>query len=255
MRILFEIHITLTLKSHEIQHLKDFIDNNKEVFTKMELIRPHFCHAQSLYGDIKDQAMFTSCILDTSESVIIKMNTISKLIRDYYLSFNINPRIRNKVEMKDRRYMIDLENYKSPIIERPYYEFHWKIIKPDINFGYMVHDVNFDKTCQDTSFYRKYLTSDYYELEKECLKRGIHLSFNKDKPIKEQYPIATKRFHNCTRDFAFNIVSNDILELKEQHGYDKSGTVQFEMAIFDDDINFDKGWIFEDDPCNIIIKN
>lgn len=251
--ILYEIHITLVLKSFDIVHLENYINNNSKLFSDLKCIRPHICHAQSLYGDIKDQAMFTCCILGDNDSVIKKMFIISNDIKDYFNKLGIITRIRNKIEMKDRNHMIDLTNYKSQIINHPYYEFHWKVTAPDTNFGYMIHDLNFDLN-PDVNFYRKFLTPHYNDLEKRCLKRGIHLSFNKNKPIKDQYPIATKRFHNCSKEYALESISNDMQYLLSMYCYDKSGTVQFEMAVFDDDIDFDKGWIFKDYPSNIIIN-
>lgn len=37
------------------------------------------------------------------------------------------------------------------------------------------------------------------------------------------------------------------------NGYSIRGSVQFEMAIYDDNIDFDKGWIFKNEKQDIIV--
>jgi hypothetical protein len=50
-------------------------------------------------------------------------------------------------------------------------------------------------------------------------------------------------------------VLTNSLNYLESYGYGMVGTAQFEMAIYDDDIDFDKGWIFKENPQNIIMDN
>ena len=126
-----------------------------------------------------------------------------------------------------------------------------KVVHNDKKFGYMIFNPNFNKENLTIEEYKRYLTDDYFELEKICLKNLIHLSFNKDKDIELQSPIATMRFHNCTKDYALEQMKIT-LENLEILGYKTSGTIQFEMAIYDDNINFDKGWIFKDFPEDIM---
>lgn len=249
---IYEIHITVILKSYEICHLENFIALNDPLWKELQLIRPHLCHAQSLYGEVPAQPMFTCYVYDSEEQTIEKLHTISNKLILYLAQQNIiNPRIRNKIELKQRDCMIDLQDKKLLHNDHPYFEFHWKVSHDTKKFGYMKFITEFDSENMSIDYYRKYLTDAYYELETECLKFGIHLSMNSDKNIDLQYPIATLRLHNCSVAHALKqleIVQNSLSEF----GYAIVGTTQFEQAIFDDDINFDKGWIFKTNPEDII---
>jgi len=196
--------------------------------------------------------MFTCCINDSETRTIEKLRIISNKLILYLAEQNIlNPRIRNKIELKQRNYMIDLQDKKLPHNDHPYFEFHWKVGHNDKKFGYMKFITEFDNKHLTIDYYKKYLTESYFELEEICLKLGVHLSMNSDKNINLQYPIATLRIHNCSVDHALEqvkIVQNYLTEIN----YVIVGTTQFEQAIFDDDINFDKGWLFKTNPEDII---
>lgn len=246
---IYEIHITVVLKSDEINYLDKFISINNDLWDNMKLIRPRVCHAQSLYGEVPDQPMFTCSVFDSESNTIEKLHIIRDKLKDYLGSLGIvDTRIRNKIELKDRTKMLDLSGYKTlSYNDHPYYEFHWKICHPSKYFGYMNQSVDND----DINKYKEFLTDDYFELETLCKDLHVHLSVNKNKFHSEQAPIATARFHNCSFDHAFNQL-NIILSKLENMGYKSHGTVQSELAIYDDDIDFDKGWIFKDIPENIL---
>ena len=251
---IYEIHITIILKSHEICHLENFIALNKSLCNELKLIRPHLCHAQSLYGEVPDQPMFTCCVNDSEEETIKKLHIISDKLISYLEEQNlVNLRVRNKIELKQRSYMIDLQNKKLLYNDHPYFEFHWKVGHSSKKFGYMEFIRDYDNKKMSTDYYKKYLTDEYFELEVICLKYGVHLSMNSDKDINSQYPIATLRVHNCSVSHAL-----EQLEIVQNHltsfNYIIVGTTQFEQAIFDDNIDFDKGWIFETIPEDIIVK-
>lgn len=253
---IYEIHITVVLKSYEICHLENFITRNNLLWDELHLIRPHLCHAQSLYGEVPDQPMFT-CYVNTTEAQTIKTLHIVRDKLTFYLKENniTNPRIRNKIELKQRDYMIDLQNKELPLRlpynDHPYFEFHWKVNHSEKKFGYMKFITEFDSEHLTIDYYKKYLTEAYFELETICLKFGVHLSMNSDKNINLQYPIATLRIHNCSVSHALKqleIVQNYLTDL----GYGIVGTTQFEQAIYDDNIDFDKGWIFKTVPEDFI---
>jgi hypothetical protein len=252
---IYEIHITVILKSHQVCHLENFITNNTPLWQELQLIRPHLCHAQSLYGEVPDQPMFTCYVNDFETEVIKKLHTISNKLVSYLSEQNIiNPRIRNKVELKQRDCMIDLQDKVLPHNDHPYFEFHWKVSHEAEKFGHMKFIPEFDNQHLTVDYYKKYLTPAYFKLEQECLKFGVHLSMNSDKNINLQYPIATLRLHNCSVAHALEQlvkVQNYLSTL----GYLVVGTTQFEQAIFDDDIDFDKGWIFKSNPEDIIISS
>jgi len=252
MSYIYEIHITCKLPCHELVHITNFINVNLDLWESLNLIRPHLCNAQSLYGDIPDQIMFTCCVKDYEINVISKLHIIRDKLIEYLRDIGINNTlIRNKIELKQRTGMVDLIDAKFPYNDHPYYEFHWKVIHDTKKFGHMVSNIDFDKQNLTIQEYKKFLTPEYFELEKIGLENSIHLSFNKDKDIHLQYPIATMRFHNCTKDYALDSLSSTLNKL-EILGYKTSGTIQFEMAVYDDNINFDKGWIFKDKPEDII---
>jgi hypothetical protein len=242
MLSVYEIHITVILKPHEIKVMRNYINNDTELFSFLGCIRPHFCHAQSLYGDYPDQPMFTTCIASHSdEKVIDTMNKISSRLQlALQLNDIHNPEIRNKVELKNSAAMRDLRDPECK--KDQYYEFHWKITCESSPLGYMTEDST------------AYLTDMYHVLADLCDSLYVYLSFNKDKPIVEQYPIATMRFYDCSIEEAKARVNYVLAELSS-HGFSQSGTTQCEMAVYDSNVHLDGGWVFDKVPRNLIFKS
>lgn len=132
---------------------------NTKLFDELGCIRPHLCHAQSLYGDIPDQPMFTCVVLCNDNSKVINvMLRISNEIKKYFKEYGMtNLVMRNKIETKDREVMHDLNDTNND----EYYEYHWKIEKEGSNLGHML---TYDKNEMGNSvnIHRTYLTDEYF---------------------------------------------------------------------------------------------
>lgn len=166
--------------------------------------------AAALHGDHPNQLMISKYKHGLSKEVIQRAKLIAADMNKYGLDV-----IRIKVEA-----MIHCKGAPSgdekPINDEDYWEFHLKI-------------------QLDTSIQHE-------QLANICSKHGSYISFN---VLKREFdPLITLRLYKCSYNEAMK-KKEDLINSIEKGGFVNNNEIHQELSVYDDNVELDKGWLFE----------
>lgn len=173
--------------------------------------------ALSFYGNFPKQPMLTFWFHGNSRTAVLEAKKVAITMMKRGMVVG-----RLKVEaMANEKTIKALEHTSNN-----YFEFHFK-----------VNILNMDE---------------WEKLRNICLPFGSHLFFNPYSKTGTMQPVVTLRRYDV--NFATADADNEMLMKKiSLSGFQPPEKIQKEYSIIDSDVNYDKGWLFKDDPKKFIV--